>query len=304
MSGVYASLFVPGAVLSGIGDTAALQALKGELNALREESQALKKQTGKAAVANGYPSCRPPDTGTHPSESGAAASVSQPAKQAATKNDDAPRMSVAALSGPVGQTSSPERVETPPREVLRLREVLTPKAPTPVAKAETRSPPTSSGRAIVEVRTSQERLVPGVQIAFHFSDEGSKLIGNATVTTNASGRSNATIPTGTAGAECHLSAEVVQAERAKPGTSSATGLPLTPGLFRTCGEILAQSNGINGAFTIDRPVRRSPSARAGAFHVRRHETHGGAKRKAGGAAHAAGGTRPRVHPGRQGGARP
>jgi hypothetical protein len=59
------------------------------------------------------------------------------------------------------------------------------------------------------------------------------------------------IPAGTACAEYHLPTEYVRAGRVKPEISAATGRPLAPGLFKTCGEILAHPNGILGVFTID-----------------------------------------------------
>jgi hypothetical protein len=251
MNGAHIPFLALGPLTKGIGDTAAWQAEKEELSALRQENQALKKQAGKGAIAASCPPCKPHEAATGPSGSRAAASVSQSAKQETPRNVAAPKASVAALSSAVSQTSPPERAEAPPREILTLREVLTLKTPVSVAKAETSTPPPSLGLAIVDVRTSQGRLVPGVPIAFRFLDEGSKSIGSATVTTNASGRSTATIPTGTACAEYHLPAEYVQAGRVKPGISSATGLPLTPGMFRTCGEILAHPNGVIGVFTID-----------------------------------------------------
>jgi hypothetical protein len=107
------------------------------------------------------------------------------------------------------------------------------------------------GVAIVEVRTSQGQFVSGVPIAFRFLDGSNQQVGGATVATNPSGRATAMIPAGTACAEYHLPSEYVRAGRVKPEISAATGRPLAPGLFKTCGEILAHPNGILGVFTID-----------------------------------------------------
>jgi hypothetical protein len=226
-------------------DTREVQAMREELNALWQENQALKKQAAKAAVAVTCPPCRPQETGKGPVESHAATSVSQSAKQGTMTTGAAPKSSVVAPASQVARPPTPPPATTPPRVVLP------PTAPTPIAKVETPPPPVSLGLAIVEVRTSQGQLVPGVPIAFRFLDDGNKQIGGATVTTNAEGRSTTAIPSGTACAEYLLPTDYVRAGRVKPEISRTTGQPVAPGLFRTCGAILAHPNGIIGVFTID-----------------------------------------------------
>lgn len=245
MAGLYTAAPLARVPVPRPDDTSVVQASREELNALRQENQALKKQVAKAAVAANCPPSRPPETGKGPSESQVAASVSPSTKQGITKSIAASNPSVAALDGRGAQPSSPPRVATAPGGALR------PPAPTPTAKAETSVQPPALGVAIVDVRTSQGRSVPGVPIAFRFLDDGNNQIGGTTVATNAGGRSTAAIPSGTACAEYHLPADMIQTGRVKPGISSVTGLPLAAGLFRTCGAILAHPNGILGVFTID-----------------------------------------------------
>lgn len=216
--------------------------MREELNTLWQENQTLKTQAAKAAVAVSCPPCRPQETEKSPSPSSTATPVSQPAKQGTPKASVTPKAGVPSPDKAT-QPASPPRVTTAPREAPL------PPAPTP-AKVETPPQPAAMGLAIVEVRTSQGRLVPGVPIAFRFLDKGNKQIGGGTVVTNAGGRSSTAIPLGTACAEYHMPAEYVKAGRVKPEIST-TGLPLAPGLFRTCGEVLAHPNGVIGVFTID-----------------------------------------------------
>jgi hypothetical protein len=150
-----------------------------------------------------------------------------------------------ASSGEAAPPSTPLRAGTPPRVVSA------PTVPAPVLKTEIAPRTAPFGMAIVEVRTSQGQLVPGVPIAFRFLDGNNQQVGGATMATNPSGRATAMIPAGTACAEFHLPSEYVRAGRVKPEISTATGLPLAPGLFKTCGEILTHPNGILGVFTID-----------------------------------------------------
>jgi len=224
--------------------TQELQAMREELNTLWQENQALKKQTANAAAVN-CPPCRPQEAEKSPSDSRATTSVSEPTKQGTPKASVTPKASIPS-HGKATQPASQPRVATAPREVPPA-----PPAPPAPPRVETPLQPAAMGLAIVEVRTSQGRLVPGVPISFRFLDKGNKQIGGVTVATNAGGRSSTAIPLGTACAEYHMPAEYIKAGRIKPEVSTATGLPLSPGLFRTCGEILAHPNGIIGVFTID-----------------------------------------------------
>ena len=210
-----------------------------------KRTKTLKKQLGSAAVAAVCPPCRPQALTEDPPQPPAIASVPQPSKQEMTKAAATPKTGGMASGGEAAQPSTPRRMGTPSRVVLA------PTVPAPVANTEIAPRTTAFGMAMVEVRTSQGQFLPGVPIAFRFLDGSNQQVGGATVATNPSGRATIMIPAGTACAEFHLPSEFVRAGRVKPEISTATGLPLTPGLFKTCGEILAHPNGILGVFTID-----------------------------------------------------
>jgi hypothetical protein len=245
MTGLYTPPFPTTASREAQRDAAASQVASEALNTLWEENQALKKQLGSATVAATCPPCRPQAVTKEPPQPQAVVSTSQPAKHATTKTAATPRTGGMASGGEAAQPPSPERVGTLPRVAPA------PTVSVPVVKTEIAPRAAPFGVAIVEVRTSQGRFVPGVPIAFRFLDGSNQQVAGATVATNPSGRATAMIPAGTSCAEFHLPSEYVRAGRVKPEVSAATGLPLAPGLFKTCGEILTHPNGILGVFTID-----------------------------------------------------
>ncbi len=245
MTGLYTPSAPTVASREGPRETAASHATNEDLDTLRKENQTLKKQLGSAAVAAVCPPCRPQALTEDPPQPPAIASVPQPSKQEMTKAAATPKTGGMASGGEAAQPSTPRRMGTPSRVVLA------PTVPAPVANTEIAPRTTAFGMAMVEVRTSQGQFLPGVPIAFRFLDGSNQQVGGATVATNPSGRATIMIPAGTACAEFHLPSEFVRAGRVKPEISTATGLPLTPGLFKTCGEILAHPNGILGVFTID-----------------------------------------------------
>jgi hypothetical protein len=162
-----------------------------------------------------------------------------------TKAAAVPKAGGAAAASEAAQPPTSQRVGTPSRVVPA------PPASAPATTTEIAPRAATFGMAMVDVRTSQGQFVPGVPIAFRFLDGSNQQVGGATVATNPSGRATAMIPAGTSCAEFHLPSEHVRAGRVKPEISAATGLPLAPGVFKTCGEILAHPNGILGVFTID-----------------------------------------------------
>ena len=240
MTGLYTPPFPTAASREAQRDTAAAQAVRQEVNTLRDENQALKTQVMAAQAAATCPPCQPQAATKDPPQPQAGASTPQPSKQGMTKAAATPK-----TGGEAAQPSTPQRVGTPPRVVPA------PRVSAPVVKTEIAPRAAPFGLAIVEVRTSQGQVVPGVPIAFRFLDGSNQQVAGTTVATNPSGRATAMIPAGTACAEFHLPSEYVRAGRVKPEVSAATGLPLTPGLFKTCGEILTDPNGILGVFTID-----------------------------------------------------
>ena len=246
---VMTGLYTPPAPMSASGEgqreAAASHAMKEELDPLRAENQELKKQLRNAAAAAVCPPCRPQALTKDPPQPPAVASIPQPSKQEMTKAAATPKTGGMASGGEAAQPSTPRRMGTPSRVVLA------PTVPAPVANTEIAPRTTPFGMAMVEVRTSQGQFLPGVPIAFRFLDGSNQQVGGATVATNPSGRATVMIPAGTVCAEFHLPSEFVRAGRVKPEISTATGLPLAPGLFKTCGEILAHPNGILGVFTID-----------------------------------------------------
>jgi hypothetical protein len=245
MTGLYTPVFPAAASREAQRDGAASETASEALNTLWEENQALKKQLASATVAATCPPCRPQAVTKEPAQPRAVASTPQPSKQGITKAAAAPRTGGLAAGGEAAQPSTPQRAGTPPRVVSA------PTVSAPAVKAEIAPRAAPFGMAMVEVRTSQGQSVPGVPIAFRFLDGSNQPVGGTTVATNPSGRATAMIPSGTSCAEFHLPSEYVRAGRVKPEVSAATGLPLAPGLFKTCGEILTHPNGILGVFTID-----------------------------------------------------
>ena len=260
MAGLYlylhsASMMEPG---QSAQDATASQALTKEMNTLREENKALKKQVEETSVAATCPPCQPQTAGKNQTESPVAAPAAKPSKQMETKAAAPPIAGIAARGGnaaqPIPSNCRQEGDCQPPgpqRVAAPIGAAAPATAPTPVAKAESSPRVARSGLAIVVVRTSQDKFVTGVPIAFHFLDGANHQIGGVTVATDPSGRATTVIPAGTACAEFRLPSEYIVAGRVKPEISSATGLPLAPGVFRTCGEILTDPNGILGVFTID-----------------------------------------------------
>jgi hypothetical protein len=245
MTGLYTPPAPTAASREGQQEAVASHATKEELHTLWEENQELKKQLGSAAVAAVCPPCRPQAVTKDPPQPQAVAPTPQPSKQGMTKAAATPKTGGMASGGEAAQPSTPQRAGTPSRVAPA------PTAPAPVVKTEIAPRAAPFGMAMVEVRTSQGQFVPGVPIAFRFLDGSNQQVGGTTVATNPSGRATAMIPAGTACAEYHLPSEYVRAGRVKPEISATTGRPLAPGLFKTCGEILAHPNGILGVFTID-----------------------------------------------------
>ena len=247
MTGLYTPPLPTAASREAQRDAAASQAASEALNTLWQENQELKKQLGSATVAATCPPCRPQAVTKEPPQPQAVASTSQPSKHGMTKAAAAPKTGGAAAGSEAAQPSTSQRVGTPSRVVP----APTATASAPATMMEIAPRAATFGMAMVDVRTSQGQFVPGVPIAFRFLDGSSQPVGGATVATNPSGRATATIPAGTSCAEFHLPSEYVRAGRVKPEISAATGLPLAPGVFKTCGEILTHPNGILGVFTID-----------------------------------------------------
>jgi hypothetical protein len=257
--GLVAVAVIGGAVMTGLytppvpaaasreeqRDAAASQTTSEALNTLWQENQELKKQLGSATVAATCPPCRPQAVTKEPPQPQAVASTSQPSKPGMTKAAATLKTGGAAPGSEAAQPSTSQRVGTPSRVVPA------PTVSAPATKTEIAPRAAPFGMAMVEVRTSQGQFVPGVPIAFRFLDGSNQQVGGATVATNPSGRATAMIPAGTSCAEFHLPSEYVRTGRVKPEVSAATGLPLAPGLFKTCGEILTHPNGILGVFTID-----------------------------------------------------
>jgi len=240
MTGLYTPPVPTAASREGQREAAALHATQKELDTVREENQELKKRLASAAAAAVCPPCRPQAVTKDPPQPQAVASTPQPSKQGMTKAAATPK-----TGGEAAQPSTPQRAGTPPRVVPA------PPVSAPVMKTAIAPRAAPFGLAIVEVRTSQGQFVPGVPIAFQFLDGKNQQVAGTTVATNPSGRATAMIPAGTACAEFHLPSEYVKAGRVKPEISAATGHPLIPGLFKTCGENLTDPNGILGVFTID-----------------------------------------------------
>jgi hypothetical protein len=245
MTGLYTPPFPTAASREAQRDAATAQAASEALNTLWEENQALKKQLASATVAATCPPCRPQAVTKEPPQPQAVVSTSQPAKRGMTKTAATLKTGGAAAGSEAAQPSTSQRVGTPSRVVPA------PTVSAPATKPEIAPRAAPFGMAMVEVRTSQGQFVPGVPIAFRFLDGSNQQVGGATVATNPSGRATATIPAGTSCAEFHLPSEYVGAGRVKPEISAATGRPLAPGVFKTCGEILTHPNGILGVFTID-----------------------------------------------------
>jgi hypothetical protein len=259
VGGLVAVVVIGGAVVTGLytpplptaasseaqRDAAASQTASEALNTLWQENQELKKQLGNATVATTCPPCRPQAVTKEPPQSQAVGSASQPSKPGMTKAAATLKTGGAAPGSEAAQPSISQRAGTPSRVVSA------PSVSAPATKTEIAPRAAPFGIAMVEVRTSQGQFVPGVPIAFRFLDGSNQQVGGATVATNPSGRAMAMIPAGTSCAEFHLPSEYVRSGRVKPEVSAATGLPLAPGVFKTCGEILAHPNGILGVFTID-----------------------------------------------------
>lgn len=254
---VMAGLFTPPAPTpvpsQGQKETAAQQALSIEMETLREENQALKKQVTEAKAAAACPPCQQQVSGKEQAQPQASAPASKPTKQLAMKTAAPSKTSNPVQGGTAAkpipsdcrqegdcQSTGPRRVAAAP-----------PGAQPRVARADTSPRAAPTGLAIVEVRTSQGQSVGGVPIAFHFLDKANQEIGGSTVATDPFGRATSVIPAGAACAEFRLPPEYVKTGRVKTEVSKGTGLPVTPGLFRTCGEILKDPNGILGVFTVD-----------------------------------------------------
>jgi len=240
VTGLYTPPFPTAASREAQRASAAAQAVRQEVNTLRDENQALKKQVMTAQAAATCPPCQPQAVTKEPPQPQAVASTPQPSKQGMTKAAATPK-----TGGEAAQPSTPQRAGTSPRVVPA------PPVSAPVMKTAIAPRAAPFGLAIVEVRTSQGQFVPGVPIAFQFLDGKNQQVAGTMVATNPSGRATAMIPAGTACAEFHLPSEYVKAGRVKPEISAATGHPLIPGLFKTCGENLTDPNGILGVFTID-----------------------------------------------------
>lgn len=94
MTGLYSPSAPTTAPRQGQQDAAALQALSQELNTLRDENRALKKQAMEAKAAATCPPCQPQAAGTAQPQAQAAAPPPQPSKQATTKAAARPKASV------------------------------------------------------------------------------------------------------------------------------------------------------------------------------------------------------------------
>jgi len=258
VAGLYNPSAPPTEVRQGQPEATASQAMSKELDTLREENQALQKQVVEAKTAAACPPCQPQASGKDQAQPQVAAPATKPSKQMVGKAAAPPRASDSGRGGSAAtpipsncrqegdcQSPGPQRLAAAPRGTQSAT------ASTRVARAETSPRTAATGLAIVEVRTSQGQFVAGVPIAFHFLDGSNQQVGGSTVATDPFGRATTIIPAGTVCAEFRLPPEYVKAGRVKPEISKATGLPLTPGLFRTCGAILADPNGILGVFTVD-----------------------------------------------------
>lgn len=88
---------------SGAKDAREAEVLRAELNTLRDENRALKKQLERASVAVNIAPGPPQTKGKDASEARAPASVPQRAPQGAPGPTATPKASVVALSGQTGQ---------------------------------------------------------------------------------------------------------------------------------------------------------------------------------------------------------